>query len=156
LNHFVNIGHDRGRGVEFEVEAKRESGLSAQASYTFSDAQDKTQNVSLANSPTNTVKMHGTIPASHRAFAGLELLYASPQTSYQGTQVLSSFLTNATFSTKPLWGGWQFSASCYNATNQRWYSPAGPGLVQPEIQQDGRTYRFKISYRLPIKEVRGK
>jgi iron complex outermembrane receptor protein len=156
LNHFVNIGHDEGRGVEFELEAKRESGLSARASYTFSAAQDKTQHVSLGNSPTNTVKLHSTIPASHRAFAGLELLYTSPQTSYQGTQIPSWFLTNVTFSTKPLWGGWEFAASCYNTFNQSWYAPAGPGLEQAAIQQDGRTYRFKISYRLPIKEARSK
>ncbi len=156
LNHFVNIGHDEGRGAEFELEAKRESGLSAQASYTFSDALDEIQSTRLANSPMHLVKLHGTIPASHRAFAGLELLYTSSQTSYQGTQVPSSFLTNATLSSKPLWGGWEFSASCYNAFAQRWYSPAGPGLTQAAIQQDGRTYRFKISYRLPVKEDRSK
>ena len=156
LNHFVNIGHDEGRGAEFELEAKRESGLSAQASYTFSDALDEIQSARLANSPMHLAKLHGTIPASRRAFVGLELLYASSQTSYQATQVPSSFLTNATLSSKPLWGGWEFSASCYNAFSQRWYSPAGPGLTQPAIQQDGRTYRFKISYRLPVKEDRGK
>jgi outer membrane receptor protein involved in Fe transport len=57
-------------------------------------------------------------------------------------------LTNVTLSTKPVWGGWQFSTSCYNAFNRRWFSPAGPELRQAEVPQDGRTYRFEITYRL--------
>jgi outer membrane receptor protein involved in Fe transport len=43
---------------------------------------------------------------------------------------------------------WEFSASCYNALNRRWFSPMGPNDPEAEIQQDGRTYRFKLSYRL--------
>lgn len=156
VDQFVNSGHDRGRGVEFELGAMQESGLSARASYTFSDTQNRFLHSALANSPSNMVKLHGTLPASRRAFAGLELLYTSGQTSYQGTPVPYSFLTNFTFSTTPLWGTWELSASCYNTLNQHWSSPAGPGLVQAAIPQDGRTYRFKISYRLPIGKARSK
>ena len=49
LTHFVNSGRDRGRGLEFELEAKRKSGLSARASYTLADAQDTAQHERLAN-----------------------------------------------------------------------------------------------------------
>jgi len=156
LNHFVNIGHDGSKGVEFEAEAKRVSGWEARASYTFSDARDEANKIALQNSPTSLAKLNGAAPLTHASFVGLELLYTSPQKSYQGTNVNGAFLTNITFSTKPLWGGWQFSASCYNAFNRQWFDPAGPGLVQPEIQQDGRTYRFKIVYRLPLEKVRPK
>jgi hypothetical protein len=93
-------------------------------------------------------KLNTTIPASRRAFFGLELLYSSAQESYQRTQVPSMALANVTLSTKPLWGGWAFSTGCYNSFNRRWFSPAGPGLSEAEIQQDGRTYRFKITYKL--------
>jgi iron complex outermembrane receptor protein len=147
LTQFVNNGRDQGRTVELEFEAKRASGLAARASYTLSDAAEQ-NNLQLANSPWHMAKFDGTLPLSRRSFAAVELLYASSQQSYQGTNVPPSFLTNLTLSTKPLWGGWEFSTSCYNAFNRLWYSPAGPGLLQPEIQQDGRTFRFKISYRL--------
>ena len=156
LNHFVNIGRDSGKGFEFELQAKRDTGLSAQASYTFADGDDDVQHTSLANSPISTVKLHGIVPASSHAFVGAELLYTSAQTSYQGTEVPSYFLTNLTFSTKPLWGGWEFSASCYDIFNQRWLAPAGPALRQAEIEQDGRTFRFKFTYRLRLKENRSK
>jgi len=148
LTHFVNSGHDAGPGVEFELEAKRASGLSARASYTFANAEDEIRHVKLADSPTNKAKLNATIPTSHRAFLGLELLYFSAQEDYKGTQVPPVALANVTLSTKPLWGGWEFSSSCYNTFNHRWFTPAGPGLQQAEIQQDGRTYRFKITYAL--------
>jgi len=156
LNHFINVGRDKGRGAEFEVEARRASGLSAQASYTFSYATEGTVHANLENSPSHTFKLHGTIPATHLAFVGLESLYTSYQTTFQSTDVPASLLTNITFSTKPLWGGWEFSASCYDVFNQRWFAPAGPELQQSEIRQDGRTFRVGISYRLRLKEGRGK
>ncbi len=147
LTHFVNIGRDRGRVLEFEMRAKRASGLEARASYTLAGAVDAIQQVRLANSPLHMAKFNGILPLSHRSFAALELLYASAQQSYQNTTVPSSLITNGTVSTKPLWGGWEFAASCYNAFNRRWFSPAGPGLIQSQIQQDGRTYRVNITYR---------
>jgi iron complex outermembrane receptor protein len=148
LTHFVNIGRDRGRAFELELEAKRAFGMAARASYTLADAADSIQRVRLANSPLQMGKFNGTVPIFHRTFAALELLYSSAQLSYQNTRVPPSLLTNATYSTKPLWGGWEFSASCYNAFDRRWYSPAGPGLAQAEIQQDGRSFRVKLSYRI--------
>jgi iron complex outermembrane receptor protein len=156
LNHFVNIGHDRGMGLEFELEAKRESGLAVRTSYTFADARDELQNQRLANSPLNTFKLHGSVPASRHAFAAVEMLYASSQSSYRQMTVPSSFLTNVTFSTKPVWGGWELSASCYNVMNRRWLAPGGPEVLQAAIPQDGRTYRFQMTYRLHAKEAQSK
>jgi outer membrane receptor for ferrienterochelin and colicins len=147
LTPFVNIGRDRGRALELELETKRASDLAARVSYTLADAADEIQHVRLANSPLHMAKFNGTVPLSHKSFAALEVLYASSQISYQGTRVPSSLLTNVTVSTKPVWGGWAFSASCYNAFNRLWFSPAGPELRQAEIQQDGRTFRFKVTYR---------
>ncbi len=148
LTHFVNSGKERGRGFELELEAKRASGFAGRASYTLADASDSLLDSRLANSPLHTARLNGTVPLSRFAFAGLELLYTSPQTTYQDTHVASWLLGNATLSTKPLWGGWEFSSSCYNLMARRWSAPAGLELRQSKIPQDGRTFRFKISYRL--------
>lgn len=147
LSHFVNIGRDSGRGMEMELAAKRPSGLAARVSYTLADSTDSIEHGRLANSPLHMAKANGTIPIYRRGFAGLELLYASAQRTYQDTRVQPSLLTNATLSTRPVFGGWELSASCYNAFNQSWYSPAGPDLRQAEIRQDGRTFSFKVSHR---------
>lgn len=157
LQHFVNDGLNSGKGLDFELEMKRKSGLSGRISYTLADARDNSpawqyppdysSAERLDNSPLNLVKLNATVPISRPAALGVELLYNSAETSYQGTRVPPWLLANLTFSTKPLWGGWEFSASCYNLLNRTWFSPGTPDTLQSVLQQDGRTYRFKATYR---------
>ena len=153
MNESVNVGEaaDRARGLEVEIEAKRASGLGARASYELADARDNLQAVRLANSPFHQAKLHASLPATRRAFFGIEFLYASAQRSYQGTLVPASSLSNVTFSTRPLWGGWEFAASCYNVFNRSSFAPMGPFEIPAAIRQDGRSYRFNVSYRLPLR-----
>jgi len=148
FTEFVNIGRDRGLTLEMELEAKRASGLAARASYTLADATDDIQHSWLANSPKRMAKLNTTLPLFHHSFAGIELLSSSAQKTYQDTTVDSALLANATFSSGPLFRDWQFSASGYNALNHRWFSPAGPAFAQAQIQQDGRTFLFKLSHTL--------
>ena len=150
LTHFVNSGRDHGRGVEAELEAKKASGFAARVSYTLADTEDDIALKRLQNSPLHMAKLNVTIPVSDKAFGSAELLYSSAQTSYLSTRVSPVLLANITLSSKPMWGGWEFSGSCYNALDRRWYTPAGPGFRQASIQQDGRAFRFKALYRLHL------
>jgi iron complex outermembrane receptor protein len=150
----VNVGQDRGKGLEFELNAKHASGLDMRASYALADSYDQIDRHRLDNSPLQQGKLNATIPVTRRGFAGVELLYFSAQQAYQETRVPPAFLTNLTFSTKPLWGGWELSASCYNALDRQWFSPMGPNDTQAAITQDGRAFRFKLSYRLARGEKR--
>jgi iron complex outermembrane receptor protein len=156
LSHFINDGQNVGKGLEFEIGIKRKSGLSGAASYTLSDVRDSSTDARLNNSPLHLAKVRVSIPVLQQGSANVELLYASAQDSYQSTRVPASLLANITFLSKPLWNGWTFSTSCYNAFNRRWFTPAGPGLQQAEILQDGRTYRVKLTYLLPHRERREK
>jgi iron complex outermembrane receptor protein len=145
LSHFVNVGRDRGRNLEVELEAKRTSGLAVRASLSMADTSNSTLLTNLENSPRKLVKINGTVPLSRFFFGALESRYISAQQSYQGTRVPPAFLTNATLSTGPALRDWEISASCYNALNNGRFDPAGPALEQPEIRQDGRTFLFKVS-----------
>jgi hypothetical protein len=78
-------------------------------------------------------------------------VYVSALTDMRGTRVPPYLLPNLTFSTKPLWGGWQFSSSCYDALNRRWFSPMGPNDPEDQMQMDGRGWRVKLSYRVPAR-----
>jgi iron complex outermembrane receptor protein len=150
LMQFVNVNHDSGRGLEFELEAKRASGLRTRVSYTLADSQDDLLHARLANAPLHMAKLNAAIPVGKRTFAGVELQYTSPQRSFQDTRVGDALVANFTVSTKPLWQGFEFAASCYNLLDRRYFTPTGVGLVQPAILQDGRTFRFKITHRIAL------
>jgi hypothetical protein len=100
-------------------------------------------------------KLNATSPLSKHAFASVELLYVGAMTDYRGTRVPSYVLPNVTVYTNPLWGGWVLSSSLYNTTNSRWFSPMGPFDPEDQIKLDGRTWRFKVTYRIPVKGDRG-
>jgi outer membrane receptor for ferrienterochelin and colicins len=156
LTHFANSEGDRGRGIEFELDAKRASGWAARASYTFAETQEDFSREATANSPSHLAKLHATIPVARRAFLGVELLYTGAQENYARIHIPPSFLTNVTLSSKPLWGGWQFAASFYNLFDRSWATPTGPDLTPAAVVQDGRTFRFTISRKLNLLPQRSK
>jgi iron complex outermembrane receptor protein len=155
MGWFVNDDRVHAVGIETEVAAERTSGMGARISYTASATTDDLTNTHMTNSPVSQVKLNGKSPLSRYAFASLELLYVSAMMGDQGTRVPSYVLPNLTVNTDPLWGGWVFSSSMYNATNRRWFSPVGPNDPEDQIEQDGRTWRFKVTYRIPFSGDRG-
>jgi outer membrane receptor protein involved in Fe transport len=150
--HFANLNGDRGRGLEFQLNAKNRSGWSARSSYVFTHAVSHDTGQRTLNSPEHVAKLNGTAPLGRFSAFGLELLYTGPQNNYANQRIGSSFLTNATLSTPMLRSGWQFSASGYNLLDHRWATPTGPEIMQPATQQDGRGFRFRISYRRSVEK----
>jgi iron complex outermembrane receptor protein len=155
-SYFVNGAGDRSYGIASELRADSKSGWAARTSYSFGKTRERENSREVMNSPSHLVKLNAIVPLSRHAFLGAEIFYTGVQQNYLRARIPSSLLTNATLSTKPLWGGWQFSLSSYNLLDRRWYTPTGPELTQKATEQDGRNFRFKISYRLPIRSLRGK
>jgi outer membrane receptor for ferrienterochelin and colicins len=151
LSYFVNDDRVHAQGLEMEVEASRQSGLGARASYATTRATDDVVHAPQTNAPRSQAKFNGSVPVARWGAGSLELVYVSALTDMRGTRVPPYLLPNLTFSTKPLWGGWQFSSSCYDALNRRWFSPMGPNDPEDQIQMDGRGWRVKLAYRVPAR-----
>jgi outer membrane receptor for ferrienterochelin and colicins len=149
LFEFVNDEKYHADGLGLEFDATTRQGLRLRTSYMLAEA-NYANGAQLANDPVNMIKLNVSAPFSHWTIGGLELQYMSSQLNYLSERVPASVQTNLTISTKPLWNDWQFSASCYNLFNSTWYLPAGPELTIPSIQQDGRSFRVTLSYRLPL------
>ena len=145
--HFTNNRGDSGRGAEIEAIAKVPSGWSARTSYTIEQTHEIDDGTSVLNSPKHLAKFNGTGPVRKIGFLGTEFLYTSSQRNFLRQHVSSSFLVNTTFSTRSFWNGFQLSASCYNLLDRTWSTPTGPEVVQPATVQDGRTWRFRVTYR---------
>jgi outer membrane receptor protein involved in Fe transport len=150
--HFANLDGDRGRGLEFELNAKNRSGWLARSSYVLTNAVSNNTGRRTPNSPQHVAKLNGTAPLGRLSSLGLELLYTGPQYNFANQRIGSSFLANATLSTPVLRSGWQFSASGYNLLDHRWATPTGPEVLQPATAQDGRGFRFRISYRRSVEK----
>jgi outer membrane receptor for ferrienterochelin and colicins len=146
--HFANEIGDTGHGVEFELIAKYPSGWQARSSYTYDVTRQKQWGVRAMNSPAHLAKLNGTAPLKSVGSLGTEFLFTGAQPNFTGQRIGSSFLSNATVSTRPFARGFEFSVSGYNLFDRHWATPTGPEVAAPATAQDGRTWRFRLTYRI--------
>lgn len=82
-----------------------------------------------------------------KIFASAELLYASDRLTLGRSRTGDLLLLNTTLFSRELVPGLDFSASIYNLLDQKFHSPGGSEHAQETLEQDGRTFRFKVNYR---------
>lgn len=141
--------HDaRVDGVETEIEGKWDHGLRLRASYTRQDAVNETTGERLINSPENVVKAQVSVPLLRdKIFASAELIYASERPALGGRHSNEMWQVNATLFSRELAPGLEFSASVYNLLGQKYRTPASDAYLQNTLEQDGHTFRLKVSYK---------
>jgi len=145
--HFANERGDCGHGGEVELITKYPAGWSARTSFTLEQTHQSQTGTRVTNSPQSLAKFDGTAPLPELGFLGTEVLYTSAQPNYLGQRISSSLLVNTILSTRSFWNGFQVTASCYNLTDRTWATPTGPEIAAPATVQDGRTWRFRLTYR---------
>jgi iron complex outermembrane receptor protein len=146
---FSNSGQYRSRGMGAEFDAHTQSGVSAKVSYMLAEAHD-TYGHQVASDPANMIKLNLSAPLRTWIVGGAEVQFTSSQYTLLANKIPSTAIANLTLSTLTLWNDWQFSASVYNLLDRSWYAPAGPGVGIDTVQQDGRSFRIKLTYRLPF------
>jgi len=144
---FANESGDIGRGAEAEMIAKSASGWQGRASYTLARTRQKQWGTTVMNSPAHLAKLNAILPLEQAGYVGGEFLYTGSQPNFLGQRIGSSFLANATVSTRTFAGGFQLSASCYNLLDRTFATPTGPEVAAPATVQDGRTIRFRLTFR---------
>lgn len=134
-----------GAGLEFDLHWA--SGWRGQANYTYADAVDSATGQHLSNSPRHLAKLNLTAPLwKQKLFATLELEAMSDRTTVRGNTVEGFWTANFTLFSRQILKGLEVSASVYNLFDQRYYDPVGPDFTQDAIQQDGRSFRVKLTY----------
>lgn len=146
---FANANGDSGKGAEAEISAAGR-GWSSRASYTFSRTRDSETRDRLENSPGHLAKLNGTAPIRRYGWMGIELFSSSSQQSYSGVRISPFVLANATFTTPVLMDGLQIVGSCYDVFDRRWATPTGPEVASPATTQNGRSWKFTVTYRRPF------
>lgn len=145
---FANAGRADGRGVQFEIERKWPGGMSGRFSYSFQEVKSREEGISFANFPKHLAKLNFFAPIiGNRLSAGMEVQYASSQRNLDGTDDGGYALVNATFLSEKIRKNLDLSFGIYNVFDRKYSNPASREHIQSDIEQDGRTFRLKATYR---------
>jgi outer membrane receptor for ferrienterochelin and colicins len=145
---FENGGLAETKGGSLELEATLPKGIKARTSYTFQRTTDTETGERFSNSPEHLAKLNVIVPIYRdKIFSGIELQYTSETKNLQQQPTAGYVLTNWTIISRELIKNLEISASVYNLFDKTYGFPGGPEHLQPTIQQDGRTFRLKATYR---------
>lgn len=135
-------------GGELESLVRLHNGIETRVSYTCTEAEDSNTHEHLTNSPRNLGKVNVSAPVVSRAlYAGAEVQYIGERLNASREPVDAYCVANLTLSSRHLWKNADFSVSVYNVFDTTYYDPGYQQHVESEIEQDGRSYRTKLTYR---------
>jgi iron complex outermembrane receptor protein len=147
LLYFQNLDTVEGRGIELEINGKLPWGMEARAGYAYQRARNADSGEELVNSPRHQAKLNLSVPLyQEKLFAGAELRTMSSRKTLTGKESDSPFVANLTLYSKDWVKGLEISASVYNVFDQRYGDPGSEEHMQDLIEQDGRTFRVKLTY----------
>jgi iron complex outermembrane receptor protein len=157
---FTNFNADT-TGMELALEGFWAIGIRGRASYSLQNTRNTTVAWDMPDSPNQMVKFNLSVPlVRDKVFAGVEWLYSSNRRSLhtttdgngqpltvQGENAAGFGVVNLTLFSQNLIKNLEFSASVYNVLDHQYSDPASSFHTQDLIQQDGRTFRLKLTYR---------
>jgi iron complex outermembrane receptor protein len=135
-------------GIEVELDANWARGIKGQASYSFQSSRDFPGNQIVPNSPAQLAKARLLLPiVPKRLSLGLEGRYTDRTLTFSGVELGSYVVANATVLAQNLLKNLDASVSVYNLSNKFYADPAGIGLTEASVPQDGRTAQLQLTYR---------
>jgi iron complex outermembrane receptor protein len=152
---FVNFDADT-RGLELALEGNWNNGIRSRLSYSLQRTEAGSQQ-NLPDSPEHLVKMNVSVPVyKQKVFAGLEFQYTSSRqtlftdssgTTLRGMDAGGFETVNFTIFSHDLVKNLEFSGGVYNLFDTRYSDPSSRFHLQDTIEQDGRSFRLKLTYR---------
>lgn len=154
---FTNFNADT-LGLELALEGKWQNGIQTRLSYTLQHTENRDADTGLPDSPMHLVKLNGSVPVwRDKIYAALEVQYTSKRhtvftdfasgNSVPGQDVPGYTVVNLTLFSQNIVKNLEVSASVYNLLDNRYFDPSSRFHLQNAIQQDGRTFRVKLTYR---------
>lgn len=148
LIQFQNTSQVTANGVEVGLEGKWENGTRTRISYAGVQTLDKMTRSGLANSPRHLVNLNVIYPlVKDRLFAGIDNKYTSRRRTLDGAWADDAFITNLTLTYVTARKNLDVQLGLYNLFDVTYDHPAFNEHVQDMIEQDGRTWAVKLTYR---------
>ncbi len=135
-------------GIEIELDKTFRNAWSLRYSSTLQDTRDAQTQRLLTNSPHHLAKLNLNFPIKgEKLSAGVETQYTSRRLTLAGDYAPGFATVNLTLLSQHLAKGLEISASVYNLLNGTYFDPGSEHHVQDMLQQDGRNYRLKLTWR---------
>lgn len=150
---YKNMDRVEAKGVEIGLEQRLRNGMRGRVSYSYQEVRDEETNNILTNSPMHLAKLNLILPViKNKLFTGFETQYTGARKTLAGNETRDFFVTNLTLSSEGLLKGLEASFSIYNIFDEKYKDPASPEHAEhtpplDAIEQDGRSFRFKLTYR---------
>jgi iron complex outermembrane receptor protein len=143
---YLNSQHVNATGTEVELNARLVGGLQGTASYSYTVAQQPPPMQTLPNSPRHLGKLNLSVPViRQRLFASVDAQYTSSVETLAGNTISGFGVFNATALGHAFGKHLDVSASVYNLLDKKYFNPGRPEDPEDAIQQDGRTFRVKLT-----------
>ncbi|MBN1276405.1 MAG: TonB-dependent receptor [Deltaproteobacteria bacterium] len=148
LLQFRNMELIKSSGVEIGLEAEWPGLLRGHISYAYQDTVDKKTDRQLVNSPRNLVKSGVILPVYKNMFyLGVQCRYMGERLTRNYEKTDHTIIGDINLSARNIVKGLDLSIGVFNIFNKDYSSPVSAAHIQETIEQDGRTFWFKASYR---------
>ncbi len=145
---FMNRDKVEATGIEAALHGRWTSGWRARTSYSYVHAEDAETGAILANSPRHLAKLNLIAPVlKDTLFAGLEIQYNGSSKTLAGNRADDFVLTNLALTYRSPSKRLEIAAGLYNLFDVKYGYPGFGEHAQDTIEQDGRTFRIKLTYR---------
>lgn len=149
---YKNADQAKALGVEGELERKWRSGAAGKVSYSYQNARDDRTGEWLTNSPRHLFKANVILPLlpallPDKVFGGVEAQYTGKRKARDDRHAGGYLLVNTTLFSSNIVKDLEFSASVYNLFGKKFQDPASEEHPEALIEQDGRNFRLKLTYR---------
>jgi iron complex outermembrane receptor protein len=144
---YSNLQNVESNGIEMELKGRLPHGFEGIASYSFQEAKDRDSKQFLNDSPRHLGKLELVQPLLQRKlFASLDAQYRSGMTTFTGGSVSSFPIVNFDLFGQKIGRHLDLSVSLYNLLDKTYFDPPSTGVPEASIQQDGRTFRVKMTW----------
>jgi len=147
LLQFQNIGEAEAMGVEINLNAIYK-GILARAGINYQESENITDATELVNSPKYSGNVGLSIPViTEKLFFTVEARYVGERFDVWLEPVDPYFSTNVILFTKELIPHVELTAKVLNVLDEVYYDPCSGEHEQSSIQQDGRTFQVKLTFK---------
>ncbi len=148
LLQFQNVDSVEAQGFEIEGRLDLPENIKLRTSYTYCQTEDTSTGAPLSNSPEHMAKLNLMAPLFIPTVTlGPELQYVSTRTTASGETLDDAILVNATLLARQIRGGFDLAVSVYNVFDEQYSVPVGEDIRGGAMEQDGRTFRLKLTKR---------